>query len=205
MPIASENVPQRPTTFQNIVMAVHRTLDTVLTAEGRDAPELVFGQLQQGKFDRPPRVGWQQLFGSFANVPGVPPMPLVDGATGSRLGTRRIFAQASLWHVSPEQNEHMLERLWLASSRTIPEGAALLWCDRETKYAYPSEGVAEWLKNGCSVLVLGIMIDVGAPVDYDGETVPVALLDTQLRAGLEDVPDTTTPGQPEFVLNEWVG
>lgn len=194
MPIAPENTPSRPTAFQQRVMAIHATLDAILTAEGRDPPELVFGQLQQGKFDRPPRIGWQEYAGHFVDGPDVRLSLTADEIPLNRLGVDRTLAQASLWHVSPEQAKHMLRRLWMACDRTTPQGSAFLWLDHETRYVFTSESVGEWLKNGCSLLVLNIAVDVPVERDYDGEFTYRQVTAEKLRGGINlNISDPNEP------------
>lgn len=204
MPIADENVPERPTPFQALVMAIHAKLDQVLAAEGRAAPELVFGKLSQGKYDNPPRVAWMQIGGHFVQATDALATTAEDVASPipiKPLGCRRAIASVAMWHVTPEHLEHMLDRLWLACDRTTPEGNPFRWLI--AKYDFPTERVDEYLKNGASVIVVTLPVDLPVPSEYDGENVLTTLNDTQLRAGVEDVIDTTTPGQPQFILNEW--
>lgn len=204
MPISPENLPSRPTPLQTLVLAIHAKLDVILAAEGRKAPELIFGSVQHDEHANPPRVGWQHVGGHWVQDQTAAPSLGTDASPipVKRLGVRRALAQVTLWHVTAEHNEHMLDRLAMACDRTSPEGKPFQWAI--AKYEFPTESVGELLKNGASAIVVYLPVDLPVPAEYDGESVLTTLDDTQLRAGQEDVLDTTTVGQPEFVLNEWV-
>lgn len=211
MPIFT--VPDNPTAFQTLVMALHVVLDDVLGKEGREAPELFFGNPFQGQADRIPRVGWQHLGGKFGpgtdvqttyydpNITQTQPPTIASTTPVKQVGVRRMIAQCAIFHRSPEQTEHVLDRMWLSAKRGSSDMMRFQWL--LAQYEFPTESQGPRLANGESVLVLTIPIDLPVPAEYDGETAIAQLADTQLRAGLEDALNTTTPGQPEFQLSEW--
>lgn len=188
--------PAKPTAWNSLVMALHAVLDGILALEKRDAPTLFFGTKYQGSEDRMPLVGWQHNGGRFSLNE-----PQIMSAPSTVVGWRRVQSVVKLWHFSPEELEHLLDRLWLASSRLVPDGSRFDW--EKAAYAFPTESQGPLLANGASVIELHIPVVIDVAFQYDGETVDTVLNDTQLRAGLEDVIDTTTPGQPEFNVNEW--
>jgi hypothetical protein len=212
MPIAPDKMPARPTPLQNLILSLHAKLDEVLTAEGRAAPELVFGALQHDEFTQTPRVGWQHIGGHFVvgeNVPtgtdtpiADPPIQQVASTTEKIVGVRRAVTQVVIWHVSAEHAEHVLDRMWLVCKRDNPDGARFRWLI--AKYDFPTESVGEFLKNGASVIVVALPVDLPVPLEYDGEHPLVTVQGADLRAGittaLANDPETT-----EWQFNRWPG
>jgi hypothetical protein len=191
-------VPDRPTAFQTLVMAAHSKLDEILAAEGRDAPELFFGNPFQTASDRLPRVGWNHLGGhfvatDFSPFPALTPTP-ATGATPPvpvpQLGTRRMVASCTIFHRNPEQAEHLLDRLWMACRRGAADLQRFLWMD--ANYTFQSESQGPRHNQGDSLLTLTIPIDLPVLAEYDNEFTWVQVTADKLRGGLTaDVTDAT--------------
>ena len=184
-----------------LVRSVHAELDTILTAEEKATPELVFGRKAWTDVENPsPRCVWIQAGGRFdlrANpmIPpaaeGNPPVPL--------LGVRLAFSEVRIWHTSDEACERVLDRLWMATDRVAPD--RFHWTD--ASYGYPSEEVGARLKNGISVIVLTLPTWVPVPREYEGEILTVEIADTQIRSGFE-IPSGEIEADTAFEENQWV-
>jgi hypothetical protein len=186
--------------FVTIAKAVHAALVTILSAEGRATPDLVFGNVPIKQGDPLVRISWTHAHGSFLVSSTLPAgTPVTDPPT-TPLMQRRAIALIRFWNPDKEAAEHELDRIVLATRRTAYQ-ANFQW--QLALYQYPSDRVGAQLQNGVEVLTLTVPIDLPMTSYADGEFQSVEILDTQLRAGQEDVLDTTTPGQPEFQLSEW--
>lgn len=184
-----------------LVRSVHAELTTILEAEGKTAPELVFERKAWTDLeDSAPRCVWIQAGGKFSltenpNIPpaaaGDPPVPL--------LGVRLAFSEVRIWHKFDEACERVLDRLWMATDRVAAD--RFLWTD--ASYGYPTEEVGARIKNGCSVIVLTLPTLVPVLREYEGEVLTVEVADTQARTGFENPigePEATTA----FEENQWV-
>ncbi len=184
------------------MIAACETLDEILEAEGRVAPSVVFGKLTWTEQARAPRIAWEHHGGSFTSQANVPSAPAdEDGNVPTpSLGYRVARTRVALWHISPEHLEHMLERLWLATSRTTG-GEAFRW--QTAVYEYPTETEGPWLQNGHSVIVLSLPVEIPVAGEFDGETTPVEITSTEIRTGIESPAgeDITATAYEE---NQWV-
>lgn len=205
-------VPERPTAFQTLVMGLHAVLDTVLNAEKRDAPTLFFGNPFQGAEKKMPLVGWQHVGGHFVVGESLPTSP-VDTTTPQppalqqsnpnpvvEIGARRAMAAVTIYHWSPEQAEHVLDRMWLACKRGAADLQRFRWL--LGRYEFPTESQGPRLINGASIIQVALPVDLPVPRDYDGEHPLVQVLGADLRAGQTDAL-TTDPELTEWQLNRW--
>jgi hypothetical protein len=189
--------------FRTIADDVDAQLVAILTLESRPVPEFFFDSNPQFKeLDVLPRLAWTHMGGSFVATANLATGQIEDPVTPPNIPPffRKATAQIRIWASDDEGCEHILERLVIATRRSRYQGN-FNW--PRALYRYPSATTGVQLKNGVSVIELHVPIDLPMSSSADGENVIVTLLDPQLRAGLEDVLDTTTVGQPQFDVNEW--
>lgn len=199
MPLEDPDQTRRPTRFQTLVIAACAKLDEILEAEERDQPAVAFGKKLWPDGARPPRLQWVHEGGSFTLSANALDPPIEEAPVPS-LGFRVARAQCVIWHVSPEHAEHMLERLWLATTR-IPGGEAFRW--QLAVYDYPTELQGPWLKNGHDVLVVRLPIELAVAGSFDGEIETIEVTDTQLRTGIEN-PIGEDEDDTAYEVNSWV-
>jgi len=191
----------RPTRFQTLVIAATEELDTILEAEDRAQPDVAFGKVQWADGMRAPRIHWIHAGGSFTLQANTPDRPIEDGDPPvPAIGFRVARSQVALWHVSPEHLEHMLERLWLATTRSAG-GDAFRW--QTATYDYPTEMEGPWLSNGHSVIVLSLPVELAVAGSFDGEIETVTVVDTEIRTGVES-PIGEAESATAYEVNEWV-
>lgn len=192
----------RVSAFRAVAEAVNAIVETTLNAEGRQIPTFRYGPSKFLQNDHDARVRWRQTGGSIidASTEGALAPPVNDGDPQTPVYIRRAMALIEMQHATVEDCEHLLDTV-LRASRASAYAGSFRW--KLARYTFPSQMVGEELQNGTSTIHLEVPIDIQFVAEADGENTLVACADVQLRAGLEDQLDTTTPGQPEFQLNEW--
>lgn len=184
-----------------LVRDVHAQLTTILEAEGKPAPELVFGRKAWTDIEDPaPRCVWIQAGGRFNMMVDPMAAPAAEGdPPPPLLGVRLALSEVRIWHTSDEAVERVLDRLWMATDRVASN--RFNWTD--ASYGYPSEEVGARLKNGISVIVLMLPTVVPVHREYDGEILTVEVADTQVRTGIENPIDEPESGTA-YEENQWV-
>jgi hypothetical protein len=188
--------------FRVIAETVNCQLKQILEGEGRRAPTYVFGKVAITQNDPAQRLSWTHVGGIFVATASLVTGLIDDGTTPPQIPSffRQATAQVEFFGPDNETTEHTLDRFVLATRQTVYQGN-FLWS--KAQYHYRSEVVDENAKNGLSVihLLVPVTLPIANQADNDGQLVTIQ--DVQLRAGDEDVIDTATLGQPQFVASEW--
>jgi hypothetical protein len=190
--------------FRTIATATHAKLTTILEAESRPVPDLVFGNTPLETWNPSRRMAWYQDGGRIVLDHG--PENAVDGTDppSPPLAMRKANCVVRMCGVSEEEVEHYLDRLLLAIrrldedepnySRNFSIGAA--------SYLYPSQMVGVTLKNGVNVIQLNLPLDLPVASQPDGAVVLVTVAAIQPRVGIANPPDEDDE-DVEYDLDRW--
>lgn len=169
--------------FRTLIRAVHAEFTTILEAEERAVPKLVFGRVQWDELQGPaPQIHWIKPGWNFRTQP-VPVFPVPEGETAPpMLGTLQARCEVRIFHTSEEQLEHTLLSLWRATDRVASDrfGWAEAYAEDKT------EEVGPRVNQGTFVAVLRIPAWIPIPKPYDGEVDHVVVTGNEFRAGLEN-------------------
>lgn len=192
--------------FRTIATAAHAKLTTILQAENRAVPDLVFGNVPLVEQDPARRIAWFQDGGRIV----MDPLPTTNAdpevPVTPPIAVRRATARIGIWAPAEDEVEHVCDRLLLACRQLDdePEAYGRLFHWAAASYEYPSQTVGAPLKNGVHVITLQVPLDLPVAGEPDGATELVVVADHQIRVGIANPPDEAD-ATVEFDVNRWTG
>ncbi len=191
--------------FRTIATAAHAKLTTILQAESRAVPDLVFGNVPIEEADVSRRIAWFQDGGQIV----MDPLPTTETdpevPVTPPIAVRRATCRIGIWAPAEDEVEHVCDRLILAC-RQLDEapGYSRLFHWAAASYSYPSQMIGAPLKNGVHVITLQVPLDLPVAGEPDGATELVVVADHQIRVGIANPPDELD-ATVEFDVNRWTG
>lgn len=182
-----------------VIDSLMAKLTEVRTIEESEPAEVKheFGNLEDAKGSRPPRVVWLHRAG-IALTNDVKPATEGDPPIA---GTRVARYTARIWMRDVESCENLLDQL-VTASKMLPQNLVSF---RNQPYEFPTQVEGRWLESG-QLIDATVLVSANVFNEPRGATELVEVQSSQLRAGIENpIGEDPDDEDAEYDVNRWTG